>query len=170
MTRRQFPKPLLAAVNGLAFGGGCEIALACDVVVAAEHATFGLPEVKRGIIAAAGGLIRLPKIIPPKVALELAMTGDTLDAFRAYELGLVNRVVAAHLLLEETIAIADRICANAPVAVRVSKRVMWGALDVAETEAWELSASGVSEIMATEDSREGPRAFVEKRPPVWQGR
>ena len=170
MTHREFPKPLIAAVNGFAVGGGCEIALACDIIVAAEHATFGLPEVKRGILAAAGGLIRLPKVIPAKIAFELGMTGDTIDATRAYQLGLVNKVVPAERLIDEAVELANRICANAPIAVRASKRIMRRSLDLAESEAWEVSAEGARDVMTTEDAREGPRAFAEKRPAIWRGR
>ena len=124
ITQRDFPKPIIAAVNGSALAGGFEIMLSCDLVVAAEHATFGIPEAKRGLIAGAGGLIRMPKRLPMAVALELAMTGDPIDAERAYALGLVNRVVPADALLDEAMALAERIAANAPLAVRYSKSVM----------------------------------------------
>ena len=114
LTRRDFPKPIIAAVNGSALAGGFEIMLSCDLVVAADHATFGIPEAKRGLIAGAGGLIRMPKRLPMAVALELAMTGDPIDAERAYALGLVNKVVPADALLDEALALAERIAANAP--------------------------------------------------------
>src|ERR1700728_2932648 len=124
LTQRDFPKPIIAAVNGSALAGGFEIMLSCDLVVAADHANFGIPEAKRGLIAGAGGLIRMPKRLPIAVALELAMTGDSISAARAFELGLVNRVVPADVVLEEAISLADRIAANAPLAVRYSKSVM----------------------------------------------
>src|ERR1700728_780355 len=124
LTQRDFPKPLIAAVNGSALAGGFEIMLSCDLVVAADHATFGIPEAKRGLIAGAGGLIRMPKRLPMAIALEMAMTGDAIDAERAYALGLVNKVVAPEKLLDEALELADRIAANAPLAVRYSKSVM----------------------------------------------
>src|ERR1700728_4515739 len=124
LTQRDFPKPLIAAVNGSALAGGFEIMLSCDLVVAAEHATFGIPEAKRGLIAGAGGLLRLPKRIPIAVALELAMTGDPIDARRAGALGLFNQVVPADSLLTEALALAQRIAANAPLAVRYSTALM----------------------------------------------
>ena len=168
--QREFPKPLIAAVNGPALAGGFEIVLSCDLVVAAEHATFGIPEVKRGLMAAAGGLIRLPKRIPLAIALEFAMTGDPVDAQRALALGLVNRVVPAERVLDEAIALAERICENAPVAVRVSKRLMRESLDLTEEEAWKRNFERAGEVTATQDVWEGVRAFTEKRPPVWTGR
>src|SRR5580698_517309 len=124
LPQRDFPKPVIAAVNGSALTGGFEIMLSCDLVVAADHATFGTPEAKRGLIAGAGGLIRMPKRLPIAVALEMAMTGDPIDAARAYDLGLVNRVVPSGVVVEEAIALADSIAANAPLAVRYSKSVM----------------------------------------------
>ena len=169
IARRAFPKPLIAAVNGSALAGGLEIMLACDLVVAAEHATFGIPEAKRGLIAGAGGLFRLPKRLPLAVALELALTGDAIDAARAYELGLVNRVVAADRLMEEALGLAERIAANAPLAVRYSKSVMLRALDVDDAEGWRLTDEAVGVVFSSSDAMEGPVAFAEKRPPRWQG-
>ena len=142
LTQRDFPKPIIAAVNGSALAGGFEIMLSCDLVVAAEHATFGIPEAKRGLIAGAGGLIRMPKRLPMAVALELAMTGDPIDAARAYDLGLVNKVVPADELLAEAVALAERIAANAPLAVRYSKSVMKQAAEVPEAEGWKINARG----------------------------
>ncbi len=164
---RNFPKPLIAAVNGPALAGGCEIVLSCDLVVAAEHAVFGIPEVKRGLVAAGGGLIRLAKRLPYSVALELALTGETIGATRAFELGLVNRVVPAADVLPTAIALAEAVCANAPLAVRTSKEVMRRSLDLSEEEAWKLSNSVVPAIFAHPDAMEGSIAFIERRPPNW---
>jgi crotonobetainyl-CoA hydratase len=170
ITRREFPKPIVAAVNGAALAGGCEIMLSCDLVVAAEHAVFGIPEVKRGLIAGAGGLIRLPRRIPRTVALELALTGEPIDATRAYQVGLVNRVVPAARLIEEATALAEVIAENAPLAVRFSKRVMLGSADLDEKDAWELNDSTFSDVFTSADAMEGAVAFAEKRKPNWQGK
>lgn len=170
ITRRSFPKPIVAAVNGTALAGGCEIMLSCDLVVAADHAVFGIPEVKRGLIAGAGGLIRLPRRITRAVALELALTGEPIDAARALEIGLVNRVVPAARLMDEALALAELIAENAPLAVRCSKKVMLGSADLAEEEAWGLNDSTFSEIFTSADAMEGAVAFAEKRTPNWQGK
>jgi enoyl-CoA hydratase len=170
VTRRDFPKPLIAAVNGSALAGGFEIMLSCDLVVAADHATFGIPEAKRGLIAGAGGLIRMPKRLPMAVALELAMTGDAIDAERAQALGLVNKVVPAAALLTEALDLAQRIAANAPLAVRYSKSVMKRAADVPEAEGWAVNAEAVGVVFTSADAMEGPVAFAEKRAPNWQGK
>jgi enoyl-CoA hydratase/carnithine racemase len=170
ITRRWFPKPIIAAVNGTALAGGCEIMLSCDLVVAVEHATFGIPEAKRGLIAGAGGLIRLPRRIPRAVALQLALTGDAIDAARAYEVGLVNKVVPADRLMDEALALAELVAANAPLAVRASKRVMLQSADLPENEAWALNDGTFGEIFTSADAMEGAVAFAEKRPPNWQGK
>jgi enoyl-CoA hydratase len=170
LTQRDFPKPIIAAVNGSALAGGFEIMLSCDLVVAAEHATFGIPEAKRGLIAGAGGLIRMPKRLPMAVALELAMTGDAISAARAFELGLVNKVVPADDLLSETTALAERIAANAPLAVRYSKSVMKRAAEVSEADGWKINGEAVGVVFSSADAMEGPIAFAEKRPPNWQGK
>ncbi len=170
LTQRDFPKPIIAAVNGSALAGGFEIMLSCDLVVAADHATFGIPEAKRGLIAGAGGLIRMPKRLPMAVALELAMTGDPIDAERAHALGLVNKVVPAQALLPEAIALAERIAANAPLAVRYSKDVMKRAAEVPESEGWAINAEAVRVVFSSADAMEGPVAFAEKRTPKWQGK
>jgi len=170
VTRRSFPKPLIAAVNGAALAGGCEIMLSCDLVVAADHAVFGIPEVKRGLIAGAGGLLRLPRRIPRAVALELALTGEPIDATRALAVGLVNRVVPGERVLDEAVALAEQIAANAPLAVRCSKRVMLDSADVPEAEAWALNDSTFADIFTSADAMEGAVAFAEKRAPNWQGK
>jgi enoyl-CoA hydratase len=170
LTQRDFPKPIIAAVNGSALAGGFEIMLSCDLVVAADHATFGIPEAKRGLVAGAGGLIRMPKRLPMAIALELAMTGDPIDAERAYALGLVNKVVPSAQLLDEAIALAERIAANAPLAVRYSKDVMKRAAELPESEGWKINAEAVGVVFSSADAMEGPIAFAEKRPPKWQGK
>jgi enoyl-CoA hydratase len=169
LTRRSFEKPVIAAVNGSALAGGLEIMLSCDLVVAVEQAQFGIPEAKRGLIAGAGGLVRLPKRIPIAVALELAMTGDPIDARRAEALGLVNKVVPAGSLLTEVIALAERIAANAPLAVRYSKSVMQRAAEIPEAEGWKINQEAVGVVFSSADAREGPVAFAEKREPHWSG-
>jgi enoyl-CoA hydratase/carnithine racemase len=170
LTQRDFPKPTIAAVNGSALAGGFEIMLSCDLVVAAEHAKFGIPEAKRGLIAGAGGLIRMPKRLPMAVALELAMTGDPIDAERAYALGLVNKVVPGDAVLAEAVALAEKIAANAPLAVRYSKDVMKRAAEVPESEGWAINSDAVRVVFSSADAMEGPVAFAEKRAPNWQGK
>ena len=161
-------KPWIAAVHGFAMGGGLEFSLACDMVVAADNAVFGLTEPRRGLIAAAGGLYRLPRAIPRAIALEMLATGMTIDARRAYDLGLVNRVVEEAQLRKEAIALAEQIAANAPLSVRESLAVGRIAAECTEQECQRLSAEATERIMASEDASEGPRAFVEKRAPVWK--
>jgi enoyl-CoA hydratase/carnithine racemase len=168
--RRAIPVPVIAAVNGHALAGGFELVLACDLVVAADNALFGIPEAKRGLLAAGGGLVRLPKRLPLAMALELAMTGDSLTAARAMELGLVNAVVPAEGVMDEALALADRIIANAPLSVRYSRQVTLRAAEVSEEEAWDLSDEASRIVFGSEDAQEGPRAFAEKRPPTWRGR
>ena len=170
ITRRSFPKPTIAAVNGDALAGGFEIMLACDMAVAADHARFGIPEVTRGLVAAGGGLIRLPKRLPSAVALELALTGDLVDAARALQLGLVNRVVPGAQVLDEALGLAERIAGNAPLAVAMSKDVMTRAAEVSEAEGWKISNAAMRVVFASDDAREGPVAFAEKRSPRWTGK
>src|ERR1700690_1958663 len=142
ITKRDFPKALIAACNGSALAGGCEIMLSCDLVVAADHAKFGIPEVARGLVAGAGGLIRLPKRLPQAIALELALTGEPIDAARALQIGLVNRVVPGDRLMDEALSLAGRIAKNAPLAVRLSKQVMKQAAELSEDEAWAGNDAG----------------------------
>jgi len=170
ITRRVRTKPMIAAVDGLALAGGCEITLACDLIVASTAAGFGTPEVKRGLLAGAGGVFRLARVLPLPAAMELALTGDPLAAKRAYDLGMVNDLCEPGQVLERAMALADRICANGPVAVRTSRDLMLRTLHSDDAEAWKESNDAWQVILASEDYHEGPRAFVEKRPPVWTGR
>jgi len=170
ITKRSFPKPLIAACNGSALAGGCEIMLSCDLVVAADHAKFGIPEVARGLVAGAGGLIRLPKRLPRAIALEMALTGEPVDAARALQIGLVNRVVPGDQLMDEALSLAGRIARNAPLAVRLSKQVMVEAAELSEEEAWGVNDAVFGEIGRSADAMEGAIAFAEKREPNWTGR
>lgn len=170
LAKRQRTKPLIAAVNGVAVAGGCEIALACDLIVASEKAAFGVPEVKRSLVAGAGGLFRLPRAVGMAPALEMILTGDPIDAARAYELGLVNKVVAPEKLMDEAKALARRIIANAPLAVQESRNVASQALRASDDTLWKASAEAMGRLSETEDFKEGPRAFIEKRAPQWKAR
>ena len=163
-------KPWIAAVEGLALAGGCEIALACDLIVASTGGAFGLPEVTRGLAAAAGGLFRLPRAIPRAIAIELILTGNRLSSERAAELGMVNKLVAPGEVLMAAVALAETVAANAPLAVRESLGVAKQAADLDDATLQRLSDEAQERLKQTEDFREGPRAFVEKRPPVWKGR
>ncbi|NEX63732.1 crotonase/enoyl-CoA hydratase family protein [Noviherbaspirillum galbum] len=163
-------KPIIAAVEGYAVAGGFEIALSCDLIVAADNARFALPEVKRGLVAAAGGLLRLPRRLPYHLAMELALTGDTIDAPRAASLGLVNRIAAPGDALATALRLATAIAENAPLAVAASKRL------IAESVSWPVEtmfrqqAAIADPVVKSEDAQEGARAFAEKRPAVWRGR
>ncbi|WP_420435610.1 crotonase/enoyl-CoA hydratase family protein [Candidatus Poriferisocius sp.] len=168
--RRQRAKPVIAAVDRPALAGGFELVLGCDLVVASTEAVFGLPEVKRSLVASEGGVTRLPRRIPTNIAMELALTGDTIDVHRAHALGLVNVVCEPGQALAEAKALAERIVVNAPLAVRAARRAILDGLETTEAEGFGVAARLGAEIAKTEDFKEGPRAFVEKRPPVWQGR
>lgn len=163
-------KPWIAAVNGPALAGGCEIALACDLIVASTTARFGLPEVKRGLIASAGGLYRLPRALPPAIAREMIATGDPIPAERAHALGMVNVLAEPDQLLAAAQALAARITVNAPVSVRESLAVARRAFDDDDATLRRASEDGQARNMASEDFKEGPRAFIEKRAPRWVGR
>lgn len=166
-------KPTIAAVNGFALGGGTELVLASDLAVAVDTASFGLPEVKRGIFAGAGGAFRLARQIPDKIAMEHLLTGLPMTAARAFELGLVNRVVSREQLLPTAFELADAICENAPLAVQVSKRIARRITDghiAAEDEDWARTQSEAATLMRSADAAEGMRAFAEKRAPKWTGR
>ncbi|MDT7702352.1 MAG: hypothetical protein QOJ30_4677 [Pseudonocardiales bacterium] len=173
LVRQWIDKPTVAAVNGFALGGGTEIVLACDLAVIDETASLGLPEVQRGLMAAAGGVIRLSRQIPQKVALEAALTGEPIGAARAYELGLVNRVAPEGTALEVAIAVAETIARNAPLSVQHTKRVVHRSRDAGsdwDDPAWALSDEAMKVVFASRDAREGPTAFAEKRAPRWEGR
>jgi enoyl-CoA hydratase len=170
ITRRERTKPIIAAVDGPALAGGTEITLACDLIVASTSATFGIPEVKRSLVAAGGGLFRLPRKIPFNIAMELALTGDPIDATRAHHFGLVNYLCEPGQALEAAKELARRIEANAPVAVRASRRVVLEARTADEDTGWRLSAEAMAEAMSSEDMKEGLTAFIEKRPPNWAGK
>ena len=170
IVQRERVKPLIAAVDGPALAGGCEIVLSCDLVVASTNARFGIPEVKRSLVAGAGGLFRLPRALPLNVAMELALTGDPIDAVRAHALGFVNEVVEPGRAVDAAVALAERICANAPLAVRESRRVVILGTRADDDTAWKLTNEAMGRVMRTEDFAEGPRAFIEKRAPSWKGR
>jgi len=167
---RQRTKPLIAAVDGPALAGGTEIVLSCDLVVASTNARFGIPEVKRSLVAAAGGLFRLPRALPRNIAMELALTGDPIDAERAHHFGLVNELVEPGKALEAALALAERVTVNAPIAVRESRRVLLDGMLADDDTAWKVTFDAMAKAMATEDFAEGPRAFIEKRAPEWKGR
>lgn len=163
-------KVWIAAVEGFALAGGCELALTCDMIVASENSVFALPEVKRGLVAAAGGVYRLVRAMPRALALEMIATGDRLAAPRAAELGLVNRVTPTGEGVAGAIALAEEICENAPVAVRESLSVARQAFDHDDDQLFQLCLEAQERIVKTEDFAEGPLAFIEKRPPQWKGR
>lgn len=163
-------KPIIAAVEGYALAGGFEIALACDLIVAAENARFGLPEVKRSLVAGGGGLMRLSERIPYYQAMEWALTGDLIEAARANEAGLINRLVPAGQALEAALELADRIAANGPLAVRASKQIIMKARDWDSSVAFEEQRKLSEPVRSSEDAREGALAFTEKRTPQWRGR
>ena len=163
-------KPLIAAVEGYALAGGFEAMLACDLTVASRDAKFGIPEVKRGLAAAAGGLMRLPRVIPQRIAMEMALTGDMISAERAAQYGLVNILTEPGQALAEARRLAARIIANAPLSVAASKRVIVEQRDWSIAEMFERQLAITAPVLASEDAREGARAFAEKRPPDWKGR
>ena len=171
--RHFIDKPTIAAVNGTALGGGTELALASDLVVADELAQFGLPEVKRGLIAAAGGVFRIMDQLPRKVAMELLLTGEPLTASDAWEWGLINQVVKEGSVLDAALALAARITVNAPLSVQASKRIAQGVDDgviTADEAGWERTVNEMRSLIRSEDAKEGPLAFAEKREPVWKAR
>ena len=172
------PKPLIAAVNGYAMGGGTEIALACDLVVASEEAAFGLPEVKRGLLAGAGGVVRLQRQIPIKLALQMALTGDAVPAAIARDWGLVNDVVPADQVLPRALALAGRIAENAPLSIQYTKTVLYQTATAGSDrnpawnggDPWQVNAEAMSVVFGSADAIEGATAFAEKRPPAWTGK
>lgn len=170
IVQRKRTKPLIAAVDGPALAGGTEIVLSCDMVVASTTARFGIPEVKRSLVAAAGGLFRLGRKIPLNIAMELTLTGDPIDAERAHHFGLVNRLVEPGDALRTAVELAEQVCANAPVAVRASRQVVLEATQAADEVGWKMSFEAMAEAMNSEDFSEGLTAFIEKRPPEWKGK
>ncbi|WP_442931936.1 crotonase/enoyl-CoA hydratase family protein [Mycobacterium sp. 050134] len=166
-TERPPVKPLIAAVEGYALAGGTEVALATDLIVAAENAAFGIPEVKRGLVAGGGGLIRLPQRIPSAIAMQLALTGANLPAPRAHELGMVNVLTEQGGALAGAIALAEEITANGPLAVAATKRVMIESREWAADEVWRRQFEIIGPVFASNDAKEGAVAFAEKRPPRW---
>ena len=163
-------KPLIAAVEGYALAGGFELAISCDLIVAADSSKFGIPEVKRGLVAAAGGLVKLPRQIPYRIAMELALTGDFVSAERVYELGLINRVVPTGTALEEALGLAAKIAANGPLAVAASLKTLSSALDWSSDEMMARQNEIIAPVIGSEDAIEGSVAFAEKRAPVWKGK
>jgi enoyl-CoA hydratase len=170
IAQRSSRKPLIAAVEGFAVAGGLEIALACDLIVASRGTRLGIPEVKRSLVAAAGGLLRLPRVLPRTIAMELALTGEPILAERAYELGLVNRLTDPGGALDAALELAETIAANGPLALAASKRILIESVDWPEGEFFARQGEIVGPVMGSEDAREGATAFAEKRAPVWQGR
>ncbi len=170
LTERPPVKPLIAAVEGYALAGGCELVLACDLVVAAENAVFGLPEVTRGLVAGSGGLVRLPRKIPANIAMEYALTGAHVSAVEARSWGLVNRLCAPGEARVIAIELARAILRNGPLGVRMSKRIITESAQWSTDEAWDRQRGMVESVLASDDAREGAQAFAEKRPPRWLGR
>jgi enoyl-CoA hydratase len=163
-------KPLVGAAEGWALAGGFELLLACDLVVAGASARFGVPEVKRGLVAGAGGALLLAQRVPRALALEMLLTGDPVDAARAAEIGLVNRVVADGQAAAAAIELAERIASNGPLALIATKQIAYGGGDWPAEQRWDQMAALMRPVFISEDAREGARAFAEKRPPVWRGR
>ncbi len=162
-------KPIIAAVDGYALAGGMELALSCDLIVASAGAKFGIPEAKRGLAAAAGGLIKLPRQIPPRIAMELALTGDFITAQRAYELGFINHITEGPSI-EGAKALAARIAENGPLALIASKGIVRDSHEWTEAEMWDKQQAYITPVFTSSDAREGASAFAEKRKPNWQGK
>jgi enoyl-CoA hydratase len=169
LTERPPTKPLIAAVEGWALAGGFELALSADLVVAASDSRFGIPEVKRGLVAGGGGLLRLPKVLPYHLAMQLALTGDPISAEIAHRHGLINVLTAPGMALEGARSLATQIAGNGPLAVQLSKRILSQAVGHSSSQAFEDQAGLVARAMSSADALEGARAFAEKRPPVWVG-
>jgi enoyl-CoA hydratase len=170
IAQRAARKPLIAAIEGFALAGGLEIALACDLIVAAREARMGIPEAKRSLVAAGGALLRLPRRIPYHVVMELALTGDPVPAERLHELGLVNRLAEPGTAVEVALDLATAIARNAPLALIASKRILEEQFDWSTSEMWERQSAITVPVFTSEDAKEGANAFKEKREPVWKGR
>jgi enoyl-CoA hydratase len=170
IVERAADKPLIAAIEGFAVAGGMEVALACDLIVAAKGARLGVPEVKRSLVAAGGALLRLPRTLPRNLAMELALTGDPIEAERAHALGLVNRLTGPGQALQAAIELAETIAANGPLAVAATKRVMVESADWPDSEFFARQREIIDPVFSSEDAREGATAFAERRDPVWKGR
>jgi enoyl-CoA hydratase len=170
IVQRAARKPLIAAVEGFAVAGGLEVALACDLIVAARGAKLGIPEVKRSLVAAGGALLRLPRRLPYGIAMELALTGDTITAERGFELGLVNRLAEPGAAVDVALELAGAIARNGPLALDATKAILQQQSDWSEAEFWQRQGELSGPVFGSEDAREGAIAFSEKRDPVWQGR
>ena len=170
ITQRAAEKPLIAAIEGFAMAGGLEIALACDLIVAARGARLGIPEVKRSLVAAGGALLRLPRVLPRNLAMELALTGDPIDAERGYELGLVDRLAEPGQALATALELAEAVAANGPLALAATKRILVESVDWPSSEFFARQGEIAGPVMGSEDAKEGAKAFAEKRAPVWKGK
>jgi enoyl-CoA hydratase len=170
IAQRASRKPLIAAIEGFALAGGLEVALACDLIVAAKGARMGIPEAKRSLVAAGGALLRLPRRMPYHVAMELALTGDPLPADRFHELGVVNRLSEPGSAVEVALELAGQVANNGPLALAASKRILQEQFDWSSAEMWDKQVAIAGPVMTSEDAREGASAFKEKRDPVWRGR
>ena len=170
ITQRAAAKPLIAAIEGFAVAGGLEVALACDLIVAAHGARLGIPEVKRSLVAAGGGLLRLPRLLPRNVAMELALTGDPIDAERGFALGFINRLADPGHALDVALELAGTIAQNGPLGLAATKRILVESVDWPDAEFFTRQAEITGPVMASQDAREGATAFAEKRAPVWTGR
>lgn len=170
LVRRERTKPLIAAVHSSAFAGGFELCLACDMILAADDALFGLPEVKRSLVALAGGLVELPSLIGEKLAYEMALTGDPLPAKRLHQVGLINALLPKDEVVDRAIAMGEAICENGPLAVRASRQIIAKGRDMNTDERWKMANEVGLPVFRSADAKEGATAFVQKRKPVWQGK
>ncbi len=170
IAQRSAEKPLIAAVEGFAVAGGLEVALACDLIIAARGARLGIPEVKRSLVAAGGALLRLPRVLPRTVALELALTGEPIEAERGFELGMVNRLAEPGQAVAVALELAETIAANGPLALTATKRILSESVDWPDSEFFARQGEIAGPVMSSADAQEGAKAFAERRAPVWQGR
>jgi len=170
IVQRASRKPLIAAIEGFAVAGGLEVALACDLIVAAKGAKLGIPEVKRSLVAAGGALLRLPQRLPYGIAMEMALTGDPMPAERLHDLGVVNRLAEPGGAVDAALELAARIAPNGPLALDATKRILQSQRDWSEEEFWAKQGELSGPVFASQDAQEGAKAFAEKRDPVWQGK